>query len=145
MLTIRGLMATSPFIVPNFPEADFWTVWFCVPQLPSGPSHAMNKPPTCNGFAQFAVIQATTLVVRWLLRASKWRPDARSFGTAQDPVGDLPCGLKDTQVVAQSRCTRCALGERVHRVFCFKGPELQPRMRWRASLTTARRFFGLLH
>jgi hypothetical protein len=39
-------------------------------------------------------------------------------------------------------CTRCA-GERVHRVFRFTEPELQRRMNWRASITTARRSFPL--
>jgi hypothetical protein len=37
------------------------------------------------------------------LSGASWIPDgaqARSFGTAQDPVDDLPGSIKDTQVVA---------------------------------------------
>jgi hypothetical protein len=53
---------------------------------------------------------------------------ARSFETAQDTVDDLPGSIKGTQVVAESGCTRCIPGERVHRVFCFMESELQQRM-----------------
>ena len=52
----------------------------------------------------------------------------RSFGTAQDPVDELPDSIKGTQVVAESGCTRCAPGERVHRVFCFTESEFQQQL-----------------